>query len=70
MRSELRYRTLASQLPDAAVYEYDHDLRIVNAQGGPLLTKLGGDAGGPRPVAASSNSCRRTPAPKRTIGRR
>jgi PAS domain S-box-containing protein len=41
MRSELRYRTLASQLPDAAVYEYGHDLRILNAQG-PLVSRLGG----------------------------
>jgi two-component system cell cycle sensor histidine kinase/response regulator CckA len=41
LRSELRYRTLASQLPDAAVYEYDRELRVVNAQG-PLLGRLGG----------------------------
>jgi len=40
MRSELRYRTLTSQLPDAAVYEYDRDLRIISAQGS-LLKKLG-----------------------------
>jgi two-component system cell cycle sensor histidine kinase/response regulator CckA len=40
MRSELRYRTLTSQLPDAAVYEFDRDLRVVSAHG-PLLTKLG-----------------------------
>jgi PAS domain S-box-containing protein len=38
--SELRYHTLASQLPDAAVYEYDRDLRIIDAQG-PLLSRLG-----------------------------
>ena len=40
MRSELRYRTLTSQLPDAVVYEYDRDLRVVSAHGS-LLTKLG-----------------------------
>ena len=40
MRSELRYRTLTSQLPDAAVYEFDRDLRVVSAHGS-LLTKLG-----------------------------
>jgi PAS domain S-box-containing protein len=41
-RSELRYRTLVSQLPDAAVYEYDCDLRIVQAEGA-LLERLGTD---------------------------
>jgi PAS domain S-box-containing protein len=40
--SELRYRTLVSQLPDAAVYEYDCDLRIVQAEGA-LLARLGTD---------------------------
>jgi two-component system cell cycle sensor histidine kinase/response regulator CckA len=43
-RSELRYRTLVSQLPDAAVYEYDCDLRIVKAEGA-LLARLGSDPG-------------------------
>jgi two-component system cell cycle sensor histidine kinase/response regulator CckA len=38
--SEQRYRTLVSQLPDAAVYVYDRDLRIVHAEG-PLLNQLG-----------------------------
>ena len=47
MRSELRYRTLASQLPDAAVYEYDCDLRIVTA-GGPLLKQARWRRRGPR----------------------
>jgi two-component system cell cycle sensor histidine kinase/response regulator CckA len=39
-RSEERYRTLVSQLPDAAVYEYDRDLRIVLAEG-TLLAQIG-----------------------------
>jgi PAS domain S-box-containing protein len=43
-RSELRYRTLISQLPDSAVYEYDADLRVVGAEGA-LLERLGQDAG-------------------------
>jgi PAS domain S-box-containing protein len=38
--SELRYRTLVSQLPDAAVYQYDRDFRIVAAEG--ALIELGG----------------------------
>jgi two-component system cell cycle sensor histidine kinase/response regulator CckA len=38
--SEARYRTLASQLPDAAVYEYDRDLRVVHAEGA-LIERLG-----------------------------
>ncbi len=36
--SELRYRTLVSQLPDSAVYEYDTDLRLLAAEGS-LLAK-------------------------------
>ncbi|MEA2493093.1 MAG: hypothetical protein QOJ29_1004, partial [Thermoleophilaceae bacterium] len=40
MRSELRYRTLTSQLPDTVVYEYDRDLRVVCAHGS-LLSRLG-----------------------------
>jgi two-component system, cell cycle sensor histidine kinase and response regulator CckA len=40
LRSELRYRTLTSHLPDAVVYEYDRDLRVVSAHGS-LLTELG-----------------------------
>jgi PAS domain S-box-containing protein len=40
LRSELRYRTLTSQLPDAVVYEYDRDLRVVSARGS-LLAQLG-----------------------------
>jgi two-component system cell cycle sensor histidine kinase/response regulator CckA len=40
VRSEMRYRTLTSQLPDAVVYEYDRELRVVSAHGS-LLTELG-----------------------------
>jgi PAS domain S-box-containing protein len=38
--SEQRYRTLVSQLPDSAVYQYDRDLRIVLAEGA-LLAQTG-----------------------------
>jgi two-component system cell cycle sensor histidine kinase/response regulator CckA len=39
-QSEERYRTLVSQLPDSAVYQYDRDLRIVAAEGA-LLVQTG-----------------------------
>jgi PAS domain S-box-containing protein len=38
-RSELRYRTLVSQLLDAAVFEYDDEFRIIKAEG-PLLDRM------------------------------
>lgn len=42
--SEQRYRTLVSQLPETAVYEYDRDLRLVRVEGH-LLRRLGVEPG-------------------------